>query len=260
MQQLAGKVAIITGGGHGIGRQIALVYAGAGARLLLTARDTAPLQETRAELERAGTECVAIQADVALEADCARMAERAISAFGRIDILVNNAGIGGPTARLTETTLADWQETIDINLTGTFLATRAVLPQMEKQRSGSILNIASVAARRGFPLRAAYAASKWAMIGLTQTLAMEWAPYGVRVNGICPGAVEGPRIERVFRARAAATGRPYEEVKAEVAASAAMKRLVTEDEIARVALFLVSEEASSMTGQTLNADAGIVMS
>jgi len=259
MQQLQGKVAIITGGGHGIGRQIALAYASAGAKLLLTARAKGPLEETRADLERSGAACVAIEADVASEADCARMAARTIEAFGRIDILVNNAGIGGPTARLTETSLADWKETIDINLTGTWLATRAVLLQMEKQGSGIILNIASVAARRGFPLRSAYAASKWAMIGLTQTLAMEWASAGVRVNCICPGAVEGPRIERVFRARAEATGRPYEDVKAEVASSAAMKRLVTEDEIAKAAVFLASDAASAMTGQTLNVDGGIVM-
>jgi len=260
MQQLAGKVAIITGGGHGIGRQIALAYAGAGASLMLTGRAVEALEHTRAELERAGVSCLAMEASVASEADCAKMAERTIAAFGRIDILVNNAGIGGPTARVTETKLAEWQETIDINLTGTWLATRAVLPQMEKQGSGIILNIGSVAARRGFPLRSAYAASKWAMVGLTQTLAHEWASAGVRVNCICPGAVEGPRIERVFTARAAATGRPYEEVKAEVASSAAMKRLVTEDEIARAALFLVSDDASAITGQTINVDAGIVMS
>lgn len=260
MEQLAGKVAIVTGGGHGIGRRIALIYAGAGARLVLTGRAPAPLEQTRAELERAGTPCLTMEANVANEADCARMAERTMSAFGRIDILVNNAGIGGPTARLTETTLAQWQETIDINLTGAWLAARAVLPQMEKQRSGNILNIGSIAARRGFSLRSPYAASKWGMVGLTQTLALEWAAAGVRVNCLCPGSVEGPRIENVFTARAAATGRPYQEIRREVEGNAAMKRLVTEDEIARVALFMVSDDASGMTGQTVNVDGGWAMS
>jgi len=259
MQQLTGKVAIVTGGGHGIGRQIALTYAGAGARLVLTGRAPSPLEQTRAELERAGTSCLAIEANVHSEADCTRMAERTVGAFGRIDILVNNAGIGGPTARLTETTLAQWQETIDINLTGAWLATRAVLPQMEKQRSGNILNIGSIAARRGFSLRSPYAASKWGMIGLTQTLALEWAAAGVRVNCLCPGSVEGPRIENVFTARAAATGRPYEDIRREVEGHAAMNRLVTEEEIARVALFLVSDDTSGMTGQTINVDGGWAM-
>jgi len=256
MPQLTGKVAIVTGGGHGIGRQIALTYAGAGARIVLTGRAPAPLEQTCAELERAGTSCLAMEADVAREADCARMAERTLSKFGQIDILVNNAGIGGPTARLTETALAEWQETIDINLTGAWLASRAVLPQMEKQRSGNILNIGSIAGRRGFSLRTPYAASKWGMIGLTQSLALEWASVGVRVNCLCPGSVEGPRIERVFIARAAATGRPCEEIRREVEGNAAMKRLVTEDEIARVALFMVSDAASGITGQTINVDGG----
>ncbi|MGD0074933.1 MAG: SDR family oxidoreductase [Candidatus Binataceae bacterium] len=260
MQQLAKKVVIVTGGGHGIGRQIALTYADAGAQLMLTGRAPAPLEQTRAELERAGAPCLTMVADVKSEADCLRMAAETVNSFGRIDILVNNAGIGGPTARLTEVTLAEWQETIDINLTGAWLAARAVLPQMEKQHSGIILNIGSLAGRRGFSLRSPYAASKWGLIGLTQTMALEWASAGVRVNCLCPGSVEGPRIERVFTARAAATGRPYEDIRREVEGHAAMNRLVTEEEIARVALFLVSDDTSGMTGQTINVDGGIVMS
>jgi NAD(P)-dependent dehydrogenase (short-subunit alcohol dehydrogenase family) len=136
MEQLAGKVAIVTGGGHGIGRRIAVVYAQAGARIVLAARAPGPLEETRAEFERAGTPCLTVEADIAREADCARMAERTMSAFGRIDILVNNAGIAGPTARVTEATLAQWQETIDINLTGAWLAARAVLPPDGKATLG----------------------------------------------------------------------------------------------------------------------------
>src|SRR5271170_1156335 len=174
MNDLAGKVAIITGGGYGIGKQIALAYAKLGAHLVLAARSARPLQETGAEVEKLGARVITIATDVAKEADCARMAEQALATFSRIDILVNNAGIGGPTRRATEMSLAEWQEVIDINLTGAWLAARAVLPAMERQGRGDILNISSGAGRRGFPLRSPYAASKWGMIGLTQTLAGEW--------------------------------------------------------------------------------------
>jgi NAD(P)-dependent dehydrogenase (short-subunit alcohol dehydrogenase family) len=155
--------------------------------------------------------------------------------------------------------LSEWQEVLDINITGAWLASRAAIPTMVKQGSGNILMISSGAGRRGYPYRSPYAASKWAMIGLTQTLAGEWGGEGVRVNCICPGAVEGDRIERVIRARAEATGAPYEQVKAGFTGTAAMRRMVTEGEVARVALFLVSELSAGVTGQTINVDAGNIM-
>jgi NAD(P)-dependent dehydrogenase (short-subunit alcohol dehydrogenase family) len=260
MQELAGRTAIITGGGYGIGKQIALAYAKLGANLALAARSPGPLKESGTEVEKSGARVITIHADVSKEQDCARMAEQTLAAFGRIDILVNNAGIAGPTKLATEITLAEWQEVLDINLTGAWLASRAVLPVMERQLSGQILNISSAAGRRGYPLRSPYAASKWAMIGLTQTLASEWGDKGIRVNCICPGAVEGPRIERVIRARAEAMGLPYEEVKDRFVSNTAMRRMVTEQEIARAAVFLVSDLATGITGQTINVDAGNVMS
>ncbi len=259
MNELAGKVAIVTGGGHGIGREIALAYARAGASVTLAARANGPMAETRAEIERAGARCIAVETDVAREADCRRMVERTVGQFGRVDILVNNAGIAGPTLRITEMTLAQWREVIDINLTGAWLAARAVLPRMEELRSGHILNISSAAGRRGLALRTPYASSKWGMVGLTQTLALEWGPLGIRVNCICPGPVEGPRIEQVIQARAASTGKPYEQVRRDFTSASAMHRMVTEVEVARVALFLVSELAAAVTGQTINVDAGFVM-
>ena len=259
MNELAGKVAIITGGGYGIGKQIALAYARLGAKLALAARSLDPLKQTVAEVEKIGARAIAVPADVSKEADCARIAEQALAAFGRVDILVNNAGISGPTKKITEMALAEWQEVIDINLTGAWLASRAVIPAMERQGGGSILNIGSGAGRRGFPLRSPYAASKWAMIGLTQTLAGEWGDKGIRVNCICPGAVEGERIERVMRARAETMGVPYERIRAGFVSGAAMHRMVTEDEVARVAVFFVSDLAAGMTGQTVNVDAGSIM-
>jgi NAD(P)-dependent dehydrogenase (short-subunit alcohol dehydrogenase family) len=259
MHELKDKVAIITGGGYGIGRQIALTYARAGAKLVLAARTPGPLEEARAEVAKLGTAAAVIQADVAKEADCARLVDEAVKAFGRVDILVNNAGIAGPTKRTTEMALREWQEVIDINLTGAWLASRAAIPVMIKQSAGNILMISSGAGRRGYPLRSPYAASKWAMIGLTQTLAGEWGNDGIRVNCICPGAVEGDRIERVIRARAEAMGAPYDQVKKGFTSAAALHRMVTEDEVARVSLFLVSDLSAGVTGQTINVDAGSIM-
>jgi NAD(P)-dependent dehydrogenase (short-subunit alcohol dehydrogenase family) len=259
MQELKDKVAIITGGGHGIGREIALAYGREGMKIVIAARALEPMQKTCADLERIGARAIHLTTDVAKEADCARMAEETLKAFGRIDVLVNNAGISGPTKRITELSLAEWQETLDIDLTGTWLATRAVLPAMDKQRAGNILNISSGAGRRGYPLRSPYAASKWAMIGLTQTVAGEWGQRGIRCNCICPGAIEGERIENVMRARAAALKQPYEVVRAGFLSQAAMNRMATEAECARVAVFLISDLSGGMTGQTLNVDCGSIM-
>jgi NAD(P)-dependent dehydrogenase (short-subunit alcohol dehydrogenase family) len=259
MNELSGKTAIITGGGYGIGKQIAIAYAKVGASVMLAARSVDKMKETAAEVEKLGARVKWVACDVSKEADCAKMADETVKAFGRIDILVNNAGISGPTKRITEMSLAEWQETIDIDLTGTWLATRAVLPTMDKQRGGNILNISSGAGRRGYPLRSPYAASKWAMIGLTQTVAAEWGARGIRCNCICPGAIEGDRIERVMRARAEALKQPYEQVRAGFLSTTALQRMATEDEVARVALFLVSLLAEGMTGQTLNVDCGSIM-
>jgi NAD(P)-dependent dehydrogenase (short-subunit alcohol dehydrogenase family) len=157
-------------------------------------------------------------------------------------------------------TRAEWQEVLDINITGAWLASRAAIPIMDKQRSGNILMISSGAGRRGYPLRSPYAASKWAMIGLTQTLAGEWGTRGIRVNCICPGAIEGDRIERVMRARADSMKVPYEQVRAAFLQGAAMNRMATEEEVARTALYLCSDLSSGVTGQTINVDCGSVMS
>jgi NAD(P)-dependent dehydrogenase (short-subunit alcohol dehydrogenase family) len=257
--ELANRVAMVTGGGYGIGRQIALAYAKAGASVVIAARKPGPLEETRAEVEKFGGRVVVVPSDISKEADCAQMVERTIATFNHVDILVNNAGIAGATRRITEMTLAEWQEVIDVNLTGAWLASRAAIPAMLKQASGNILMISSGAGRRGYPLRAPYAASKWAMIGLTQTLAGELGTSGIRVNCICPGAIAGDRIERVIRARAEAMNLPYEQVKAAFTSMAAMNRMATEAEVARVAVFLASDGASAVTGQTINVDAGTNM-
>ena len=260
MKDLNGKVAIITGGGYGIGKKIAQVYAGLGVKLVLAARTVAALEETRTELKRAGAQALVIPTDVAREAACVSMVARAVETFGALDILVNNAGISGPTARITETALAEWQQTLDVNLTGAWLCAREALKVMGPRGAGNILNISSAAGRIGYALRAPYVASKWAMIGLTQTLAREWGARAIRVNCLCPGAVEGDRIDRVIRARAQALDQSEEQVRRAMFSNAALGRMVSEDEVARAAVFLTSEASAGITGQTLNIDAGYIMS
>src|SRR5260370_22108877 len=182
-------------------------------RVVIAARTQGPLEETCAQLQAAGARAMWRQTDVSKEADCEHMNSETVKAFGRVDVLVNNAGIAGTTKLTPDMTLAEWQEVLDINITGAWLAARAAIPVMVKQGGGDILMISSGAGRRGFPLRTPYAASKWAMIGLTQTLALEWGMKKIRVNCICPGATEGPRIERVIQARAEAINPPYETAK-----------------------------------------------
>lgn len=257
--ELQGKVAIITGGGQGIGKQIALAFANAGARLALAQRSNGPLETTCAEIKSLGGDVIGISADISSESDCNRLAEETLKKYGRIDILVNNAGLFGVTKQTTDMTLAEWNEVIESNLTGTWLMTRAVLPTMVKQQSGNIINIGSTAGRRGYTLRAHYSAAKWAIIGLTQTWAVEWGKAGIRVNCVCPGAVQGERIERAIKARMETLGITYERAKQGLTAGSPMGRMVTEEEVARVVLFAASDRSAGMTGQSLNVDVGAVM-
>src|SRR5579871_2789092 len=150
MPELKDKVAIITGGGQGIGKQIALALADQGARLTLTQRSVGPLEATCAGIKATGGEAIAISGDISSEADCRKIADQTLARYGRIDILVNNAGLFGVTKLTTDMTLAEWNEVIDSNLTGTWLMTRAVLPVMARQQSGNIINIGSTAGRRGY--------------------------------------------------------------------------------------------------------------
>jgi NAD(P)-dependent dehydrogenase (short-subunit alcohol dehydrogenase family) len=259
MHELEGQVAVITGGGQGIGREIGLVLAAAGATVVLTGRTVATLEEATSAVTAAGGTCRAIAADVAKETDCSMIVERTVAEFGRLDIFVNNAGIAGATKITTDMSLAEWHEVIDIDLTGAWLAARAAFPTMVAAGRGNVLNISSGAGRQGYPHRAPYAAAKWGLIGLTQTWAGEYGRNGIRVNCICPGAIEGDRIERVMRARAESMNLPYEQVKAGFVSTAAMARMATEAEVASTALFLCSRASGGVSGQTINVDCGSIM-
>jgi NAD(P)-dependent dehydrogenase (short-subunit alcohol dehydrogenase family) len=255
---LAGQTAIVTGAAAGIGRHIALRLAREGATVLVAdIQDGKPTVEAIREAGGAGAY---LPCDVSDEEAVVAFGEQARDwARGRVDILVNNAGINGNTQLVLDMPLASWETTLRVNLTGTMLVTREIAPIMVEGGGGRIVNVASNVARRGLPFRADYVASKWAVLGLTQTLALELVQHGIRVNAVCPGPVEGDRIEQVMQAHATAEGRTQAEVKRAWAEEAPMKRLIEPEEVAAVVRFLVSDESSAMTGQALNVTGGFIM-
>jgi NAD(P)-dependent dehydrogenase (short-subunit alcohol dehydrogenase family) len=199
---------------------------------------------------------VARIADVSAEDQVGRWVADALAELGRIDVLVNNSGITGPTGSVDQVSRAEWDRTLAINLTGAFLCARAVLPHMAARGSGKIINIASVAGHIGYAMRAPYAVSKWGMLGLTRTLAVEWAKHNIQVNAISPGSVSGERIERVIRERAAKSGVPEAEVRREYTSKAVLDRFVPAEHVAGMAVFLASELGDSITGEFLQVAGG----
>ena len=258
--KLEGKVAIVTGGGGGIGRAIALRFTQEGAAVVVAGPTDEKIRSVEKEILVSGGRALAVLTDVADEADVERMVTAALSAFSQVDILVNNAGIAGPTALVPNVSREEWDRTFAVNLTGAFLCAKHVLPHLIERRSGCIINITSIAGLQAYAYRSPYCASKWGMIGLTQTLAQEGGQYGVTANAIAPGPVRGPRIERVIRNRAEEMKLPYEEVVRQYVEPTALKRMVEEEDIAAMAVFLASEEGLNMTGETLNISAGYRLS
>jgi NAD(P)-dependent dehydrogenase (short-subunit alcohol dehydrogenase family) len=257
--ELHDKIAVVTGGGRGIGRAIALAYAREGADLVLAARSKEALEGTKAMVEALWRRALVVPTDIRQEESVRDLAEQTISAFGRIDILVNNSGIGGPSATLWEISPADWEETFAVNVTGTFLCCRAFLPSMIERRSGCIVILSSMTGKRPLYARTPYAASKMALVGLARTLAWEVGPYGIRVNTISPGPVEGERIEWVIRKQAEAQGISVEEARRQFTSSSPLGRLIPASNVAEAAVFLASDKAASITGEDLNVSAGTVM-
>src|SRR5579864_4027046 len=256
---LDNKIAVITGGGQGIGRAIALACASAGANVVLASRSEEALHETRTEVERMGREALVIPTDITQEASVRNLADRALAHFGRVDILVNNSGVTGPVKPLWEVTLDEWQATFDINVTGAFLCCRAFLPSMIERRTGSIIFIASMTGKRPLYGRTTYGAGKLALVGMARTLAWETGPYNIRVKVISPGAVAGERLERVFRTQAEVEHTSVDEARRKFTETSPLHRLVSPSDIADAVVFLASDRAASITGEDLNVSAGTVM-
>jgi len=250
------KVAIVTGGGVGIGKAISLAFAAEGAAVVVASRNQPRLESVADEIRAKGGKATAIPTDISDENQVEKMVTQALNEYGQIDILVNNSGIAGPTVNATDIKLEDWNEVLAVNLTGAMLCTREALKDMLARQSGNIINISSAAGTRGLLMRSPYCATKWGLIGFGVALALEVGRYNIHVNCIAPGAVEGERIMNVMKAKAEATGLTYEEIASEMSADAALKRMVTPAEIADAAVFLASDESNGITGQTISVNAG----
>jgi len=244
---LTDKVALVTGAAQGIGKAVALLLARNGADLIVSDINLEKAEETAKEIQAIGRKAMAIKVDVANLGDVEQMVEAVLGRFGHIDILINNAGITRDrlVLRMTE---EDWDAVLNINLKGTFHCTKAVIRHMSKQRSGKIVNIASVVGEMGNAGQANYSASKAGVIGFTKTIAREFAQRGINVNAIAPGYIETPMTESL-----------PEKAKEELKRIIPMERLGRPEDVAEAVLFLVSEASSYITGQVLNVNGGIYM-
>lgn len=245
--KLAGKVALITGGAQGIGKAVAFLLAQNGADIVVSDINLERAEETVREIQALGRKVLALKVDVASLVDVEKMVEAILAQFGKLDILVNNAGIARDKLilRMTE---EDWDAVLNINLKGTFHCTKAVVRHMSRQKSGKIVNIASVVGEMGNAGQGNYAASKAGVIGFTKTIAREFAQRGINVNAIAPGYIETAMTEAL-----------PEKVKEELRRLIPMDRLGKPEDVAEAVLFLVSESANYITGQVLNVNGGIYM-
>ena len=252
---LKDKVAIITGGGTGIGRATAITFAFEGAMVVVAARTLSRLEEVVKEIESGGGQAKAIQTDISDEKQVQNMVTQTLNDYGQIDILVNNSAVTN-AAPVVDMVLDDWNEALAVNLTGTMLCSREVLKSMIPRKSGSIVNISSVAGISGVPKESPYAASKWGVIGLTETLAIEVGRFGIRVNCISPGATRTQEFEDWVKVSASDAGISCEEMMSRITDNNAVKKIAEPSEIAACIVFLASDDSSAITGHNLIASCG----
>jgi NAD(P)-dependent dehydrogenase (short-subunit alcohol dehydrogenase family) len=258
MGALAGQHAVVTGGGRGIGAAVAAALAAEGATISVLGRDTARLA---AQVESLGgaTRAQGVAVDVTDEASVKSAFAAVRARFGRVDVLVNNAGDAG-SAPLAKTDLALWQRMLAVNLTGTFLCTREVLPKMTARRSGRIVNVASTAGLVGYAYVSAYCAAKHGVVGFTRAAALECAKTGVTVNAVCPGYTETDMVSAAVANIVAKTGKTESEARAALVANNPQGRMVQPAEVAGAVLWLCLPDSSSVTGQAIAVAGGEVMS
>lgn len=240
----------ISAGASGIGRALAESFLAMGSKVFVCDVDEAAL----ASFRRAYPEAVSRRADVGIPGDVDQFFDHIAALTPGLDILINNAGIAGPTGRLEEIGIEDWQRTVDVDLNGAFYCTRRAIPLLRRSTNASIVNIASNAALFGLPLRSPYTACKWAMIGLTKTLAMELGPAGIRVNALCPGSVEGPRIRGVIERDAKARGLTTDQVATEYQRQSSLRTFVDVEDIVAMVQFLTSRGGRRISGQAIGID------
>ncbi len=257
MPELTGRIALVTGGGRGIGRAIAVSLAQAGADVAISGRNAEVLDETVGAIRAIGRRAAAVVCDVSERRQVDAMVAQVKKHLGDPLILVNNAGIAG-SAKLSETTDDMWEAMLRVNATGAFYCMRAVVPMMVEAKWGRVVNLASIAARAGAPYIAAYAASKHALLGLTRAVAAEVAARGVTVNAVCPGYVDTEMTDRSAAFISVRTGRNEADARKILEGFSPQKRLMTAEEVASVATYLCSEAARGINGQGIVVDGGAV--
>lgn len=257
MGKLAGKVAIITGASSGLGPVMAQLFAAEGARLVLAARSE---DLVRRAADAAGNGAIGLRADVTSEEDIAAMVDGAMDAFGQVDILLNNAASPGTDKFIWEQTLDNWNATIAIDLTAAMLCTREVLNRsMMERRSGVIINFSSTAGWRGIPRKTHYCSAKAALRTFTKTVALEVGPMGIRCNCLVPGGIDTDLFRNYIERIAVENGRSYEEQRERDLSQVPLRTISTPEDVANLALFLAGDESRTITGQSINCDAGAVM-
>jgi NAD(P)-dependent dehydrogenase (short-subunit alcohol dehydrogenase family) len=238
---------LVTAGASGIGRAIAEAMLSAGARVHVC--DVS--QQALNALHRTRPRISTTLADVSSEEDVERLFADVRKNLRGLDVLVNNAGIAGPTGGIETLSTADWRRTIDVDLTGQFLCARLAVPLLKKSRDAAMINMSSSAGRLGYAFRTPYSAAKWGVVGLTQSLAKELGPSGIRVNAILPGIVAGPRIEKVISARAETLKLSYKEMEKQYLERVSLRRMVTAEDVANTVVFLCSPLGRSISGQSI---------
>jgi NAD(P)-dependent dehydrogenase (short-subunit alcohol dehydrogenase family) len=245
---LAGARVLVTAGAGGIGLEITRAFVREGARVHVCDVDDNGIEDLAVDLPGVkATRC-----DVADRVQVAALFTAAIADLGGLDCLINNAGIAGPTGRVEEINPEDWERCLAVDLTGQFNCVRLAIPHLEKSRNASIMNLSSQAGRHGFPLRSAYAAAKWGVIGFTKSIAMELGERGIRVNALLPGLVAGDRIRRVFEAKAQERGMSFAEVEAMMFKATSIKDYVTPQQLADMVIFTASSRAMTISGQAIS--------
>lgn len=247
---LSGLRVAISGAASGIGLEMARHFVAEGARVFIGDADGAAL----VAVAQSDPALTSAPCDVSNRGSVDGWLRACVATLGGIDCLINNAGIAGPTGRVEEIAPEDWDRTLAVNITGQFNLTRLAVTHLRKSENPSILNLSSAAGKLGFALRTPYAASKWAVVGYTKSLAKELGPDGIRVNALLPGLVDGPRIQRVFADKAAQKGIRPEEQQALSMAHASVKKLIPQSELASMALYLASRHASTISGQAISVD------
>lgn len=246
--QITGLRVLVTAGASGIGLQIARAFVAEGANVHVCDID----EQALAALGQSDPALGRSRADVANRDDTARLFKDAVGRLGGLDVLVNNAGIAGPTGRVDKIAPEEWDQTLAVNITGQFNCARLAVEHLQRSDNPSIVNLASVAGRHGFAKRTPYAASKWAVVGFSKSLSIELGEFDIRVNAILPGAIDGPRIQRVFAAKAAERGVAPEDIQAEVLSTMSLKRLIDPSDIGRLIVFICSPMGRNISGQALS--------